>query len=230
LARLLLLFDRDPDEVLPGLGPLAADVKVEPLAATTPSAIKDLEPDVVVVEAREDPSRACSFLRALGDDVVDAAVAVVAEPEDLERFPWGEVADVLLYPDSPPAEISVRLAMARRRLGNPKADRIRLGALSLSPDTYQVSLDGRPLDLTYREFELLRFLSSRPGRVFTRNALLREVWGYDFFGGTRTVDVHVRRLRSKLGPEHESLIETVRGVGYRAAPHEPWGWIGPSRA
>jgi DNA-binding response OmpR family regulator len=87
----------------------------------------------------------------------------------------------------------------------------------LDTDTYQVTVAGRGLDLTYKEFELLRYLASRPGRVFTRPALLREVWGYDFYGGTRTVDVHVRRLRSKLGPEHEALIETVRGVGYRAA-------------
>jgi len=73
-----------------------------------------------------------------------------------------------------------------------------------------------PLDLTFKEFELLRHLAERPERVFTRPTLLREVWGYDFYGGTRTVDVHIRRLRAKLGPEHESLIETVRGVGYRA--------------
>ena len=87
-------------------------------------------------------------------------------------------------------------------------------------DSYQVRLRGQPLDLTFKEFELLRFLASRPGRVSTRPALLREVWGYDFYGGTRTVDVHVRRLRAKLGPEHEHLIETVRGVGYRAADPE----------
>jgi len=94
---------------------------------------------------------------------------------------------------------------------------IRLGSLALDTDTYRVTAGGRPLDLTFKEFELLRFLASRPGRVFTRPTLLREVWGYDFYGGTRTVDVHVRRLRAKLGPEHEHLVETVRSVGYRAA-------------
>jgi DNA-binding response OmpR family regulator len=77
---------------------------------------------------------------------------------------------------------------------------------------------GRPLDLTYKEFELLKFLAQHPGRVFTRAQLLQEVWGYDYFGGTRTVDVHVRRLRAKLGVEHESLIGTVRNVGYRFVP------------
>ena len=77
---------------------------------------------------------------------------------------------------------------------------------------------GRVLDLTYKKFELLKHLAQHPGRVFTRAQLLQEVWGYDYFGGTRTVDVHVRRLRAKLGPEHDALIGTVRNVGYRFVP------------
>ena len=92
---------------------------------------------------------------------------------------------------------------------------IRAGELTIDPDTYAAKLKGRPLDLTYKEFELLKFLAQHPGRVFTRDQLLREVWGYDYFGGTRTVDVHVRRLRAKLGAEHESMIGTVRQVGYK---------------
>src|SRR5439155_1164520 len=86
---------------------------------------------------------------------------------------------------------------------------------TIDPDTYAAKLKGRPLDLTYKEFELLKFLAQHPGRVFTRDQLLREVWGYDYFGGTRTVDVHVRRLRAKLGSEYESMIGTVRQVGYK---------------
>jgi len=114
--------------------------------------------------------------------------------------------------------------MLRKRSGAPAGDTIRLGPLALDEASFQVTLSGKPLDLTFKEFELLRYLASRPGRVFTRPALLREVWGYDFYGGTRTVDVHVRRLRSKLGPAHEHLIRTVRGVGYRAAePDEERG-------
>ena len=94
---------------------------------------------------------------------------------------------------------------------------LRLGPLAMNTETYQVSVSGALLDLTYKEFELLRYLVQHPGRVFTRTDLLQEVWGYNFYGGTRTVDVHVRRLRAKLGVEHEGLIQTVRGVGYRAA-------------
>jgi DNA-binding response OmpR family regulator len=97
-------------------------------------------------------------------------------------------------------------------------DEIRSGELSIDEATYAARLRGRVLDLTFKEFELLKFLAQHPGRVFTRAQLLQEVWGYDYFGGTRTVDVHVRRLRAKLGPEHEALIGTVRNVGYRFVP------------
>jgi DNA-binding response OmpR family regulator len=107
--------------------------------------------------------------------------------------------------------------MLSRRTGALGEATMRLGPLAINTDTYQVTVAGRVLDLTYKEFELLRFLVQRPGRVFTRSALLQEVWGYNFYGGTRTVDVHIRRLRAKLGSENESLIETIRGVGYRAA-------------
>jgi DNA-binding winged helix-turn-helix (wHTH) protein len=90
-----------------------------------------------------------------------------------------------------------------------------LGALVIDEATYTARLHGRPLDLTYKEFDLLKYLAQHAGQVFTRAQLLAEVWGHDFFGGTRTVDVHVRRLRAKLGPEHEQLIGTVRNVGYK---------------
>ena len=97
-------------------------------------------------------------------------------------------------------------------------DEIRSGDLTIDEATYSARLRGRVLDLTFKEFELLKFLAQHPGRVFTRAQLLQEVWGYDYFGGTRTVDVHVRRLRAKLGAEHEALIGTVRNVGYRFVP------------
>ena len=92
---------------------------------------------------------------------------------------------------------------------------IRSGEVVVDDATYTAQIGQRALDLTFKEFELLKYLAQHPGRVFTRDQLLQEVWGYDYFGGTRTVDVHVRRLRAKLGPEHETLIGTVRNVGYR---------------
>jgi DNA-binding response OmpR family regulator len=221
MARLVLLTDRSPEQALPASLAVGLDVKVEPLSVDALARLPDLEPEAVLVDGGQDPATAHSLLEVLGGSGVP--LVAVLEPRDLERFAWEEVADELLYPTASASEISVRLAMLRRRLSGPAEGDIQLGRLALSTDTYQVTVDGRPLDLTYKEFELLRFLASRPGRVFTRAALLREVWGYDFYGGTRTVDVHIRRLRAKLGPEHEHLIETVRGVGYRAAD------VGPDR-
>src|SRR5262249_47306262 len=113
-------------------------------------------------------------------------------------------------------ELRLRLTLAGLRAGAAGETVLRLGPLAIDTESYQVSVAGRVLDLTYKEVELLRFLVGHPRRGFTPPALLQEVWGYDFYGGTRTVDVHVRRLRAKLGVEHEGLIDTVRGVGYRA--------------
>ena len=95
------------------------------------------------------------------------------------------------------------------------ADVVEYGVLALNLETYQASIGGKPLDMTYMEYELLKFLVQNPGKVFTREILLSRVWGYEYYGGARTVDVHVRRLRAKLGEEHANLIHTVRSVGYR---------------
>jgi DNA-binding response OmpR family regulator len=217
MSRLVLLTDRSPEQALPAILAVGYDVKVEPLSVESLSRLPDLGPEAVLVDAAESPSQSHAFLEVMAAAGSAVPLVAIVERADLDRFPWHEVADELVYPSAPAAELSVRLGMLRRRLGGPPEGAIRLGRLALSTDTYQVTVDNRALDLTYKEFELLRFLASRPGRVFTRAALLREVWGYDFYGGTRTVDVHIRRLRAKLGPEHEHLIETVRGVGYRAA-------------
>ena len=110
----------------------------------------------------------------------------------------------------------MRLAIERHAVAtDPTPEYVDIGALTIDETTYTARLSGNPLDLTYKEFELLKFLAQHPGRVFTRSHLVQEVWGYDYFGGTRTVDVHVRRLRAKLGPEHEAMIGTVRNVGYK---------------
>lgn len=115
-----------------------------------------------------------------------------------------------------PHELRARLDLLLARAGKAtRGDVVTYGPLALNVETYQAILDGRHLDLTYMEYELLRFLASSPGTVFTREALLSQVWGYQYYGGARTVDVHVRRLRAKMGEEHSSLISTVRGVGYK---------------
>ena len=132
---------------------------------------------------------------------------------------WG-IDDVLLD-TAGPAEVEARLRLAVGRTTEAAVDEsgpITAGALVIDEATYSVRLRGKLLDLTYKEFELLKYLAQHPGRVFTRSQLLQEVWGYDYFGGTRTVDVHVRRLRAKLGTDYEVLIGTVRNVGYRFVP------------
>ena len=114
------------------------------------------------------------------------------------------------------SELATRLRHRLRRAGNESvAPRIDHGGLSMNLETYQASIAGRVMDLTYMEYELLRFLATNPNRVFTRETLLSRVWGYEYYGGARTVDVHVRRLRAKLGEEHAHLIQTVRSVGYK---------------
>jgi two-component system alkaline phosphatase synthesis response regulator PhoP len=121
------------------------------------------------------------------------------------------------------SELATRLRHRLRRAGNENvAPRIEHGGLSMNLETYQASIAGRVMDLTYMEYALLRFLATNPHRVFTRETLLSRVWGYEYYGGARTVDVHVRRLRAKLGEEYAHLIQTVRSVGYKfgSSPNE----------
>jgi DNA-binding response OmpR family regulator len=123
--------------------------------------------------------------------------------------------DFCLYPFQP-RELEARLKHLFWRAGRGSGpELVEFGDLVLNLETYQAVIAGSPLDLTYMEYELLKFLASHPGKVFTRETLLSRVWGYEYYGGARTVDVHVRRLRSKLGEEHANLIQTVRSVGYR---------------
>lgn len=123
--------------------------------------------------------------------------------------------DFCVMPIQPP-ELTARLQHLFWRTGRgTRPELIEYGPLVLNLETYQAAVSGKPLDLTYMEYELLKFLASHPGKVFTRETLLSRVWGYDYYGGARTVDVHVRRLRAKLSEEHAPLIQTVRSVGYR---------------
>ncbi|GAA3956286.1 response regulator transcription factor [Gordonia caeni] len=212
---LLLTVEDSADAVLPSLSLLPHRVRLLP--ADTSSLIEMGDAEVVLVDARRDLAAARGLCRLLhgGRSRLGAVftegglVAVTAD--------WG-IEDFLL-PEIGPAELDARLRLLVARGGNGATepdDRVTLGELVIDEATYTARLRGKPIDLTYKEFELLKFLAQNAGRVFTRAQLLHEVWGYDFFGGTRTVDVHVRRLRAKLGSDHESLIGTVRNVGYKA--------------
>ena len=221
MGRVAFLTDRSPAEALPALQSLGLDVKTEPLAPESLDHLNELAPSVLIVDAEDNPEHAFRLLKRLASERPDFPTVVVLARPDLERFPWADVADEFVHSGAPAAELDVRLAMLIRRTGGAGEGMLCMGPLAMDTGSYQVSVAGRLLDLTYKEFELLKYLIQRPERVFTRTELLSEVWGYNFYGGTRTVDVHVRRLRAKLGPENEALIQTVRGVGYRAAEPRP---------
>lgn len=122
-----------------------------------------------------------------------------------------------------PKELEARIAHLFWRTGRgTRPELVEYGSLVLNLETYQAAVNGKPLDLTFMEYELLKFLTTHPGKVFTRETLLSRVWGYEYYGGARTVDVHIRRLRAKLGEEHANLISTVRSVGYRFGQSR-WG-------
>ena len=214
---LLLTADPSPATVLPALDLLP--IQLRSAAPEAASLVTAGPYDLVLVDARTDLARARQLCRLLGADGLALSIlAVVTEGGMVAIGPeWG-VADMVLA-GAGPAEVHARLRLLTGRTGATKnTGVVTLGDLTVEEDTYTARLRGRPLELTYKEFELLKFLAQHPGRVFTREQLVTEVWGYDFFGGTRTVDVHVRRLRAKLGPEHESLIGTVRNVGYKVVP------------
>ena len=206
-------------DVLPALGLLGHAVRVAPLEVTalldTPAV------DAVLIDARRDLVQARSLCRLLRTTGITTPLFAVLTEGGLVALTaeWG-VDDVLLD-SAGPAEVDARLRLATGRLAAVEGATaiepgvVRAGELTIDEGTYTCRLRGRTLDLTFKEFELLKFLAQHPGRVFNRAQLLQEVWGYDYYGGTRTVDVHVRRLRAKLGPEHEQLIGTVRHVGYK---------------
>ncbi len=171
-----------------------------------------------VVSAVRDAEAAFTLCRALRKRETPVAplllVIEMSQLRDLELR--DELFDDFILAEASAGELEARLAHLLWSTGRGKQhDVITYGSLALNLETYQAVIGGRPLDLTYMEYELLRFLAAHPGKVFTREVLLSRVWGYEYFGGARTVDVHIRRLRAKLGEEHAGLIETVRSVGYR---------------
>jgi len=167
----------------------------------------------VLVILGEEPAKALTFARR-AQEMAGVSVLILAEPYQLNLLGEAHFDDFLLAPLAP-GELSLRLQRLRPAAAETGAETIRFKDLELNLATYQAAVGGDPIDLTYMEYELLRFLATNPGRVWSRGQLLTNVWGYDYFGGGRTVDVHVRRLRSKLGEERSSWITTVRSVGYR---------------
>jgi DNA-binding response OmpR family regulator len=177
--------------------------------------------DVVVIDARSELQTARSLCRLFSTSGITVPRLLLVSEAGLTvvSHEWG--VDDIILDTAGPSEWDARI---RLLVTSPLPHGLIVGGgVTIDEGAYSAMLMDRPLDLTYTEFELLKYLVQHPGRVFSREHLLAEVWGYDYFGGTRTVDVHIRRLRAKLGPEHEGLIGTVRNVGYRFTPTEPRG-------
>lgn len=214
-VRTVFLVSRHPDiaRLGPGLeraGLTATVIAPERLATDEPPTV-----DALVLDLRDVPQAALTILAtAYGEDGL-VLLALVGE-DQLDRItPDLAVDDFVMLPAEAP-ELARRVERALwRRHGIDSENFVHCGALTLDLSNYRVTVDGEPLVLTFKEYELLRFLAMNAGRVFTREQLLNRVWGYDYFGGARTVDVHVRRIRSKIEIGGHSFIETVRNVGYR---------------
>ena len=184
---------------------------------------KRIQPDAgwsgAVISATADPERAFALCRALrrGESPLTPLLVLVngTQLTDLEQR--DELFEDFCLSPFHPRELEARLKHLFWRTGHGSEARpelVEYADLVLNLETYQAAIAGKPLDLTFMEYELLKFLSSNPGKVFTRETLLSRVWGYEYYGGARTVDVHIRRLRAKLGEHHAGLIQTVRSVGY----------------
>lgn len=217
MAHLLLLSNHAENaaEVLPALELLLHEISFLP--ASTESLNQVPECDAIILDARTDLIPARSLAQILHTNLNLPLLLVVSEGAlGILNSEW-HAADFLL-PSAIPAELDarIRLMLAASPVVVPTPEPAEnTSGLRIDELSYTARIDSRMLDLTYKEFELLKYLAQFPGRVFTREQLLHEVWGYDYYGGTRTVDVHVRRLRAKLGTDHEQLIGTVRNVGYR---------------
>lgn len=215
--HLLCLTDADPAKALPGIDLLPHELHSSPLGVRlSPSAAARF--DLLLVDGTRDIRGARAACLELAPDCPVPRLLLCTESMlAVVTVEWG-LSDVLL-PEASPAEIELRLRLSTARTpagpastGGAPAE-ISAAGVVIDEGSFTARVHDRILDLTYKEFELLHFLTSHPGRVFTREQLLSEVWGTDYYGGTRTVDVHIRRLRAKLG-DQEGLISTVRGVGY----------------
>lgn len=187
---------------------------------STPELLRAPDCDVVILDATKDLGAAAIAHERLTTVGIEVPLLITLSEGGMAAASADWRAGDVVLATAGPAEIEARLRLLTS--GDAPEDEIAqpltVGALTIDEASYTVRIGGRPLDLTYKEFELLKFLAEHPGRVFTRAQLLQDVWGYDYYGGTRTVDVHVRRLRAKLGADFEKSIGTVRNVGYRFAP------------
>ena len=168
--------------------------------------------DILLVELGDQPIRRLREVTRIVEEIGLPVVLVISLDQLALIESTSGVSDFITTPVDP---LELRLRVHRLTRDEPTDDLVVFKDLELNTLNYQATLASNPIDLTFMEYELLRFLVENPIRVWSREQLLSKVWGYDYYGGARTVDVHIRRLRSKLGEERASWITTVRSVGYR---------------
>jgi DNA-binding response OmpR family regulator len=206
-----------PHSPSPGLSKALLQAGLRPVSVSDAAGVVDLEPEegwaAAVIEIDGDPAVGLAVARRVHDEGT-APVLICAARTDTQMLGDAVCDDFVLTPIDA-GELAARIMRLARPDSTDAGEVLSFKELALDLATYQAALEGKPIDLTYMEYELLRFFVAHTGRVWSREQLLSRVWGYDYFGGARTVDVHVRRLRAKLGEERASWITTVRSVGYR---------------
>jgi DNA-binding response OmpR family regulator len=172
-------------------------------------------PSVIMIGPGFEYANLIALKNSASEQPVFPSILLCINHEALERDDlYQDMDDILIVPCAA-AELRKRIGrLARRSRTSAPTSALEVGKITLNPDTYQVMMEGRRVDLAWMEFQLLKFLMQNPGRVFTREQLLAKVWSVDSIGGTRTVDVHIRRLRSKLGVHGDKYFRTVKNVGY----------------
>ncbi len=208
MARIIVLTNDTLQPPLPALALMNHSVSYLPAEAA--ALVNAPNHDLTLLDGRQDLTDVKSLAQLLHSAGRSKPLLLICGEGMLTTLNPDWHVDDFILTQAGPAEIDARIRLALERVS---ASAELPTGLHIDASSYSAKINGKNLDLTFKEFELLRYLADHSGQVLTRDQLLSEVWGYDYFGGTRTVDVHIRRLRAKLG-EMESLITTVRNVGY----------------
>lgn len=220
----VVLTDEDDFEsALPDLATFAQPMRRITLAAEPDGHFATA--DIAIIDARSNMAMAQAVSHRLTTDNPGTAVVALVAPADCAAVDVDCNFDDVMLPGTGAEELQARMRLAIGRRRSVVDGTLKFGDLLLHPASFTATLDGKDLGLTLTEFKLLNFLVQHPGQAFTRTRLMREAWGYDCTGKVRTVDVHIRRLRAKLGIRHQFLVDTVRGVGYRAATPPQPEWV-----
>ncbi|MGH7197154.1 MAG: winged helix-turn-helix domain-containing protein [Candidatus Omnitrophota bacterium] len=193
-------------------------VRLASLNGTSVKAAIEIQPDLIILNPKAGYLEMMDLYYAIKKEpqVQDTPIALLMDESEMKSADLPSGIQEILYRPLRIPEAIARLKLLFKRVHKiDQKNLIQRGKLAIDASKYEVKVGDRKIDLTFTEFELLKFLCTHPGTVFTREVLLNKVWGYEYYGGTRTVDVHIRRLRSKIEGKSHTFIETVRNIGYK---------------